>query len=95
MGLTERHWFEDEEPELTEQQLEDYISTQERFYRLGYQKGYSDGVKEQEEQIKNRDESLEKAREEIEWLRGMLKEQEAEINSLNAALNNITQMGHY
>lgn len=31
---------------------------------------------EQEEQIKNRDESLEKAREEIKWLRGMLKEHE-------------------
>ena len=36
-------------------------------------------LKEQEEQIKNRDESLEKAREEIKWLRGMLKEQEAII----------------
>ena len=34
-------------------------------------------LKEQEEQIKSRDESLEKAREEIKWLRGMLKEQEA------------------
>lgn len=34
-------------------------------------------LKEQEEQIKNRDESLEKAREEIKWLREMLKEQEA------------------
>ena len=34
-------------------------------------------LKEQEEQIKNRDESLKKAREEIKWLRGMLKEQEA------------------
>ena len=34
-------------------------------------------LKEQEERIKKRDESLEKAREEIEWLRGMLKEQEA------------------
>ena len=34
-------------------------------------------LKEQGEQIKNRDESLEKAREEIKWLRGMLKEQEA------------------
>ena len=33
-------------------------------------------LKEQEEQIKNRDESLEKAREEIKWLRGMLKEQD-------------------
>ena len=36
-------------------------------------------LKEHEEQIKNRDESLEKAREEIKWLRGMLKEQEARI----------------
>lgn len=33
-------------------------------------------LKEQEEQIKNRDESLEKAREEIKWLRRMLKEQD-------------------
>lgn len=33
-------------------------------------------LKEQEEQIKNRDESLEKAREEIKWLREMLKDQE-------------------
>lgn len=33
-------------------------------------------LKEQKEQIKNRDESLEKAWEEIKWLRGMLKEQE-------------------
>ena len=33
-------------------------------------------LKEQQEQIKNRDESLEKAQEEIKWLRGMLKEQE-------------------
>ena len=38
-----------------------------------------DLLKEQEEQIKNRDESLEKAREEIKWLRGMLKEQEAVV----------------
>ena len=36
-------------------------------------------LKEQEEQIKNRDESLEKAREEIKWLRGMLKEQDAKL----------------
>ena len=32
-------------------------------------------LKEHEWQIKNRDESIEKAREEIKWLRGMLKEQ--------------------
>ena len=25
MGITERRWFEDEEPELTEQQLEDAV----------------------------------------------------------------------
>ena len=37
-------------------------------------------LQEQEEQIKTRDESLEKAREEIKWLRGMLKEQEEEID---------------
>ena len=40
-------------------------------------------LKEQEEQIKNRDESLEKAREEIKWLRGMLKEQEAKVLTLD------------
>ena len=40
-------------------------------------------LKEQEEQIKNRDESLEKAREEIKWLRGMLKEQESVIKPNN------------
>lgn len=39
-------------------------------------------LKEQEEQIKNRDESLEKAREEITWLRGMLKEQEIKSMTL-------------
>lgn len=25
MGITERHWFEDEEPELTERQLQDAV----------------------------------------------------------------------
>lgn len=34
-------------------------------------------LKEHGEQIKNRDKSLEKAREEIKWLREMLKEQKA------------------
>ena len=76
MGLTERHWFEDEEPELTERQLQDVVEERDIFYKQGYAKGYLDGAKEQEERIKNRDESLEKAREEIKWLRGMLKEQE-------------------
>ena len=32
--------------------------------------------------IKNRDESLERAREEIKWLRGMLKEQKARVMTL-------------
>ena len=75
MGITERHWFEDEEPELTERQLVDAVAERDIFYKQGYTKGYLDGAKEQGEQIKNRDESLEKAREEIKWLRGMLKEQ--------------------
>ena len=35
-------------------------------------------LKEQEEQIKNRDESLEKAREEIKWLREMPEEETLE-----------------
>ena len=46
MGITERHWFEDEEPELTDRQLEDVISIQDRVYRRGYNKGYSDRNKE-------------------------------------------------
>lgn len=41
MGLTERHWFEDEEPELTEQQLEDIVYENKRAYDSGYAKGYS------------------------------------------------------
>ena len=46
MGLTERHWFEDEEPELTERQLEDVIDIQDKAYKRGYYKGYSDRDKE-------------------------------------------------
>ena len=41
MGITERHWFEDEEPELTEQQLEDIIAENQR----SYEKGYADAMK--------------------------------------------------
>ena len=41
-------------------------------------------LKKQEEQIKNHDESLEKAREEIKWLRGMLKEQESKDRMFHA-----------
>ena len=41
MGLTERHWFENEEPELTERQLEDIVYENKRAYDSGYAKGYS------------------------------------------------------
>ena len=41
MGITERHWFEDEEPKLTEQQLEDIIAENQR----SYEKGYADAMK--------------------------------------------------
>ena len=43
MGLTERHWFEDEEPELTEKQLEDILWENNKVFERGYQKGFSDG----------------------------------------------------
>ena len=43
MGLTERHWFEDEEPELTESQLEDILWENNKIFERGYQKGFSDG----------------------------------------------------
>ena len=43
MGLTERHWFEDEEPELTENQLEDIFWENNKIFERGYQKGFSDG----------------------------------------------------
>lgn len=43
MGLTERHWFEDEEPELTENQLEDILLERDKAYKKGYEKGYHDG----------------------------------------------------
>lgn len=43
MGLTERHWFEDEEPELTKSQLEDALWENNKIFERGYQKGFSDG----------------------------------------------------
>ena len=46
MGITERHWFEDEEPELTERQLEDIVYENKKAYDNGYIKGYSDRDKE-------------------------------------------------
>ena len=42
MGLTERHWFEYEEPELTERQLEDIVYEKDKAYQSGYIKGYHD-----------------------------------------------------
>ena len=52
-------------------------------------------LKEQEERIKKRDESLEKAREEIEWLRGMLKEQEAvEPRRIDGKRNHFIKCGN-
>ena len=51
---------------FTEKHLEDIAQWTKDALKL---------LKEQEEQIKTRDESLEKAREEIKWLRGMLEEQ--------------------
>ena len=42
MGLTERHWFEDEEPELTERQLEDIVYENKKAYDNGYVKGFHD-----------------------------------------------------
>ena len=36
MGLTERHFFEDEEPKLTENQLEDVLLERDKAYKKGY-----------------------------------------------------------
>lgn len=33
MGITERHWFEDEEPELTDRQLEDAVYDDKKIVR--------------------------------------------------------------
>lgn len=44
MGITERHLFENEEPELTDQQLEDIVYENKKAYDRGYIKGYNDAV---------------------------------------------------
>ncbi len=49
MGLTERHWFENEEPELTDQQLEDIVYENEKAYNSGYVKGFHDAKTEYQE----------------------------------------------
>lgn len=70
-GLAEPDWrecYSDSEVQKTARQALDLID---------------ELLKKQEEQIKNRDESLEKAREEIKWLRGMLKEQEAVVRCIH------------
>lgn len=46
MGLTERHWFENDDPKLTDRQLEDIIYENKRAYDSGYVKGYSDRCNE-------------------------------------------------
>lgn len=42
MGLTERHWFEEEDT-LNERQLEDEVEYGDRRYQAGYQAGYKKG----------------------------------------------------
>ena len=44
MGLTEHHWFEDDERELTEWQLEKSIADLDKAYKKGYANGYKDGA---------------------------------------------------
>ena len=44
MGITERHWFEDEEPELTDRQLQDIAYENKKAYDNGYVKGYHDAL---------------------------------------------------
>lgn len=43
MGLTERHWFEEEDA-LNERQLEDEVEYGEKRYQAGYKKGYTDAL---------------------------------------------------
>jgi hypothetical protein len=49
MGLTERHWFENEEPELTERQLEDIVYENKKAYDNGYVKGFNDAMQGERE----------------------------------------------
>jgi hypothetical protein len=55
MGLTERHWFEDEEPELTERQLEDIVYENKKAYDNGYAKGFHDALKEHPQIVRCKD----------------------------------------
>ena len=66
---------------------EDYVNsyvslTTSHDYEFEMHKAVLALLKEQEERIKKRDESLEKACEEIKWLRGMMKEQETIVRCL-------------
>ena len=49
MGITERHWFEDEKPELTERQLEDIVYENKKAYDNGYIKGFNDAMQGKQE----------------------------------------------
>ena len=53
MGLTERHWFEDEEPTLTDRQLEDIVYENKKAYDSGYVKGFHDAKALEKNQITN------------------------------------------
>ena len=53
MGLTERHLFENEEPELTERQLEDALYERDEAYKSGYVKGRHDAAKDMLQDIRS------------------------------------------
>ena len=55
MGLTERHWFENEEPELTERLLEDIVYENKKAYDNGYTKGFHDALKEHPQIVRCKD----------------------------------------
>ena len=55
MGITERHWFEDEEPELTDRQLEDIVYENKKAYDNGYVKGFHDALKEHPQIVRCKD----------------------------------------
>ena len=55
MGITERHWFENEEPELTERQLQDIVYETKKAYDSGYVKGFHDALKEHPQIVRCKD----------------------------------------
>ena len=63
------------------------VSIQDRVYRRGYHKGYSDGVKEQKEKMEHLNNITLEYEKEVFRLQTMLKEQETEIRQLKLALD--------